>query len=72
MFAAAFHSVLPAWLARSVHVPSANIVTLEPLSEHVPLVRLENVGLNPDDAVAETAKAVGLYVRFANVPNVID
>ena len=55
-----------------VHVPSASIVTFEPLTVHMDVVRLENVGVRPDDAVADTAKAVGLYVRLESAPKVSD
>ena len=72
MFAAAFQTELPDCDARIVQVPSASIVTFAPLTVHTDVVRLEKVGLRPDDAVADTAKGDELYVRFDNVPNVID
>ena len=52
-----------------MQVPDANIVTFEPETVHIDVVRLEKVGLRPDVAVADTENAVGEYVRPARAPN---
>ena len=49
---------LPAWLARTVHMPVATAVAIVPLTLHVLVVRLTKVIGNPDDVLAISAKGV--------------
>ena len=67
---AAFHVVLPLWLAVIVHVPTATRLTVVPLSVQILGVLVENVTARPEVAVAETAKDV-LTVRAPGLLNEI-
>jgi hypothetical protein len=54
-----------------VHVPDPNIVTFEPETVHKDVVKLVNVGVKPEEAVADTENAEGEYVRPDSDPKVI-
>lgn len=43
-----------------MHVPSASIVTFDPLTEQIDVVVLENVTDKPEDELADTANGVAL------------
>jgi len=48
------------------------MVTLEPLTEQIEVVKLENDTESPEEAVALIENEDGEYVRLAKAPNVID
>jgi hypothetical protein len=54
-----------------VHVPTVTIVTLVPETVQMAVVVEAKLTGRPDDAVALTVNAVGLYARLASVANVM-
>jgi len=54
-----------------VHEPAATIVTVDPDTVHIDVVRDVNATVKPDDAVADTENAASPYVFPANEPNEI-
>ena len=63
--------LLPAWLARIVHVPAARIVTLLPETAHTLVVSDAKLTGRPDDAVALTLKAGLPKVLLPSTPKLM-
>ena len=59
----------PAWLAVTVQLPAAVIVTVRLASVQAPLAA--NVTARPDDAVAPMVKGGSPYCLLASAPNEI-
>ena len=68
---AAFQFALPACAAWIVHVPTATIVTVAPLTVHTAVVVDEKVTASADDAVALTVNVPVPSALFDNAPKVI-
>ena len=62
---------LPACVAWMVQVPTATMVTFAPEVVQMPVVVEAKLTGRLDEAVALTAKGVGLKVRFDRAPKVI-
>jgi hypothetical protein len=54
-----------------VQVPALTSVTVDPLTVHTNVAKLENVTVNPEDAVALTKTDTTVIGSLLNAPNVI-
>ena len=62
---------MPAWLAATVQVPAATIVTVLPETVHTPVVVELKLTGRPELAVAPTVNGASPKVWFARVPKLM-